>query len=103
MNSQLGHNFLLASHWRTPRYKKWLLEPLVQLWLVDADCAFYEPASLTPPAQPISVHVPPLSMEESIATLQQFSTPATTLLTDLTEARPLVRTELSLKTLDGGQ
>jgi hypothetical protein len=41
-------------------------------------------------------------VEESIATIQQFSTSATTLLTDLTEARPLVRTELTWKTHDGG-
>jgi hypothetical protein len=74
----------------------------VQLWLVDADYAFYNPASPTIPHQPISVHVPPVDSEESIATLQQFSPPATALLIDLTEARPLIRTELTVKTLDGG-
>jgi hypothetical protein len=74
----------------------------VDLWLVDVDCAFYDPASPTKPDQPTSVHVPHVDTEESIATLQQFSPPATTLLTDLTEARPLFRTELTVKTSDGG-
>jgi hypothetical protein len=74
----------------------------VQLWFVDADCAFYDPASPTEPDQPISVHVPHVDTEESIATLQQFSPPATALLTDLTEARPLIRTELIVKILEGG-
>jgi hypothetical protein len=40
--------------------------------------------------------------EESIATLKQFSPPATALLTNLTEARPLIRSELTVKYLDGG-
>jgi hypothetical protein len=71
----------------------------VQLWLVNADCAFYDPAS---PTEPSSVHVPPVDSEESIATLQQFSPLLTVLLTDLTEARPLIRTELTVKTLNGG-
>jgi hypothetical protein len=74
----------------------------VQLWLVDADCAFYDLASPTELDQPISVLVPHVDAEESIATLQQFSPPATALLTDLTEARPLIRTELTVKTHDGG-
>jgi hypothetical protein len=46
--------------------------------------------------------VPLVDTEEFIATLQQFSPPATTLLIDLTEARPLIRTELTVKTSDGG-
>jgi hypothetical protein len=76
---------------------------LVQLlWLVDADCAFYDMASPTEPDQSTSVHVTHVDAEESIATLQQFSPPATALLTDLTEARPLIRTELTVKSLDGG-
>jgi hypothetical protein len=74
----------------------------VKLWLVDADYAFYDSASPIEPYQPISVHVPPVDTEESIATLQQFSPPTTTLLIDLTEARPLIRTELAVKTPDGG-
>jgi hypothetical protein len=74
----------------------------VQLWLVDADYAFYDQTSPTQHYQPISVHVPLVDAEESIATLQQFSPPATSLLTDLTEARPLIRTELTVKTHDGG-
>jgi hypothetical protein len=47
------------------------------------------------------VHVPPADAEESIATLRQVPSPATTLLTNLTEARPLIRTELTVKTPDG--
>jgi hypothetical protein len=74
----------------------------VHLWLVDADCAFYDPTTPTTSDQPDSVHVPPDDTEPSIATLQQFSSPAIALLTDLTEARPLTRTELTVKTLDGG-
>jgi hypothetical protein len=74
----------------------------VQLWLVDADCVFHNPASFSEPDQLISVHVPPVDTEESIATLQQFSPPATTLVIDLTESRPLIRTELTVKTHDGG-
>jgi hypothetical protein len=74
----------------------------VQLWLVDADCAFYDPASPTKSDQPISVLLPLVDAEESIATLHQFSSPATPLLIDLTEARPLIRNELTVKTPDGG-
>jgi 8-oxo-dGTP pyrophosphatase MutT (NUDIX family) len=74
----------------------------VQLWLVDADCAFYDPASPTEHDQPISVHVHHVDTEEPIATLQQFSPPATALLTDLTETRPLIRTELTVKAPYGG-
>jgi hypothetical protein len=74
----------------------------VQLWLVDADCAFYDSATPTAPEQPNSVHVPSDDAEPSIATLQQFSSLATALLTDLTEARPLIRNELTVKTPDGG-
>jgi hypothetical protein len=72
------------------------------MWLLDADCAFYDQ---TPPNildQSTSVHVPLVDTEESIAKLQQLSSTATALLTDLTEARPLIRTELNVKTLDGG-
>jgi hypothetical protein len=72
------------------------------VWLVDANCAFHNPASPTELDQPISVHVPSVDTEASIATLQQFSPPATTLLTDLTEARPLIRTEVTMKTPYGG-
>jgi hypothetical protein len=74
----------------------------VQLWLVDADCTFHEPASPTYHDQPISVHVPLVDTEEYIATLHQLSPPATSLLTNLTEVRPLIRTDMTVKTLDGG-
>jgi hypothetical protein len=74
----------------------------VHLWLVDADYAFYDPTSPTVPEQPTSAHVPHVDPEMSIATLQQFSPPTTTLMIDLTEARPLIRAEMSVKTHDGG-
>jgi hypothetical protein len=74
----------------------------VHLWLVDADCAFYDSPTSTAYDQPDLVHVPPNDTEPSIATLRQFSSPATALLTYLTEARPLIRTELTVKTPDGG-
>jgi hypothetical protein len=76
----------------------------VQLRLVDADCTFYDHAPTKVPDQPTSVHVTHVDTEESIATLlQQFCSTATALLTDLTEARPLIRIELTVKTLDGGR
>jgi hypothetical protein len=71
----------------------------VPLWLIDVDCAFYSPTSSTKPDQPMSAPVPHVDAEESIATLQQFSPPSTALLTGLTEARPLIRTELTVKIL----
>jgi hypothetical protein len=74
----------------------------VQLWLVDADCAFYNSTSPTASDQPNTVHVPPRNAEKSIATLRQFSSTTTALLTDLTEARPLIRNELTVKSPDGG-
>jgi hypothetical protein len=74
----------------------------VQLWLVDIDCAFNDSTPSTTPDQPTSVLVPSGDAKQSIATIQQFSPPATALLTDLTEARPLIRTELTMKTPDGG-
>jgi hypothetical protein len=74
----------------------------VQLWLVNADCAFYNSTAHAESDQPDSVHVPPNDAEQSIATLRQFSSPATALLNDLTEARPLIRNELTVKTPDGG-
>jgi hypothetical protein len=75
----------------------------VQLWLVDADCTFSVHAPTTVPDQSTSVHVPHVDTEESIATLQQFSSTATALLTELTEARPLIRTQLTVKTPYGRQ
>jgi hypothetical protein len=39
----------------------------------------------------------------SIATLPQFSPEAFAMLTNLTEARPLIRIELNVKSFDGGQ
>jgi hypothetical protein len=73
------------------------------MWLVDVDCAFYDHAPTTILDEPTSVHVPPYASEESIATLRQFSPQATALLTDLTEARPLIRSELTVKTPIRGQ
>jgi hypothetical protein len=75
---------------------------LVQLWLVDVNFGFYDPTPSIVSDEPTSVHVPSDVPKESIATLRHFPPEATTLLTDLTEARPLVRTELTVKT-DGGQ
>jgi hypothetical protein len=40
---------------------------------------------------------------ESIATLQQFSPEATAMFTDLTEARPLIQTEVNVKIRHGIQ
>jgi hypothetical protein len=61
------------------------------------------PSLTTLPDEPTSVLVPPDDLVESIATLRHFPPEATSMLTDLTEARPLIRTELSVKTPHGGQ
>ena len=74
----------------------------IHLWLVDADCAFNNSTAPTACDQPDSVHVPSDHAEASIATLRQFSSPAKALLTNLTEARPLIRIELTVKTPDSG-
>jgi hypothetical protein len=74
-----------------------------QLWLIDADCIFTDLAPTTTHDEPTSARVPLDDTEESIATLQQFSSKVAALLTDLTETRPLIRTELTTKTHDGGQ
>jgi hypothetical protein len=49
------------------------------------------------------VHVPSDDLASSIATLGQFFLVTTAMLTDLTEARPLIRIELTVKMRDGGQ
>jgi hypothetical protein len=73
---------------------------LVQLWLVDADCDFYDSAPTNIPYRPTSVHVPPAT---SVSLLRQFSSDATAMLHDLTDARPSIRTKLNMKTHDGRQ
>jgi hypothetical protein len=75
----------------------------VQLWLVDADCAFSDPAPTTVSDKHTSVHVPPHVLEDSIATLRQFSPEGAAMITDLIEARPLIQTELTVKTPNGMQ
>jgi hypothetical protein len=62
----------------------------VQLWLVDAECAFYDLAPTNFFYEPTAVRVPPNVPEESIAALRQFSLEATAMSTDLTKARPLI-------------
>jgi hypothetical protein len=75
----------------------------VKLSLIDIDCALYDPVPTTDPDEPASLHVPPDALEESIATVRHFSPEAITLLTDLTETHPLIRTTLNVKTHDGKQ
>jgi hypothetical protein len=75
----------------------------VQLWLVDANCSFYDPGPTTISNEPTSVLVPSDVLEESIATLRRFSPEATVMLTDLNEARLLIRNELNVKTPNCGQ
>jgi hypothetical protein len=77
---------------RTPLFTRQSLENLaqqevvapspwpMQLWLVYADCAFYDRTPTTYHDQPTSVHVPLVDTEESIATLQQFSSIAAAVL-----------------------
>jgi hypothetical protein len=74
------------------------------LWLVDI-VQSYNSASATSPTVLIehpSVHVPVYESTESIATLRQFSPDAPALLTDLAEARMMIRTEKDVKAHDGG-
>jgi hypothetical protein len=75
----------------------------VHIWLVDATCEFCDSTPTTIPELPTSVHVPPDEPTASIATLRQFSSDATAVFTDLTEARSLIRTEMNVKSRDGGQ
>jgi hypothetical protein len=75
----------------------------VQLWIVDADCTFYDKAATPNLDQPTSVRVPPDNTKESTAMLPQFSSTVSALFADLTEARPLIRRELTVKTPNGGQ
>jgi hypothetical protein len=70
----------------------------VQLWLVVVDCTFSDQVPTTVHDQPTSVRVLLDDTEQSNATLQQFPSTCTALLTDLTEARPLIRIELTVKT-----
>jgi hypothetical protein len=44
---------------------------LVLMWLVDADCTFYDRAPTTTPDKPIPLRVPLDNTEESISTLKQ--------------------------------
>jgi hypothetical protein len=57
----------------------------VQLWLVDADCTFYDQGPTTLLDQPTSIRVPHEDTEESIAALRKFSSTAIPLHTDLTK------------------
>jgi hypothetical protein len=75
----------------------------VQLWLVDVDRTFYDSTSITTHVDPPSVHVQQDEPTPPIVTLRQLSPDASTVLTDLTKARPLIRTEMNVKSHDGGQ
>jgi hypothetical protein len=74
-----------------------------KLWLVYADCEFYDSTPTTVPCLPSSVHVPPDESTAPIATQRQFSLDAPAVLNDITGARPLIPTERNVKTGDGGQ
>jgi hypothetical protein len=71
----------------------------VQLWLVDADYTLHDQAPTTTPDEHTSIRVPPYDTEECIATMEQFPPKAAAMLTDLTEARPLILNELTMKAL----
>jgi hypothetical protein len=75
----------------------------VQMWLVDAYCAFHDPSPTTISDEPTSVPIPLDVPKESIAKLRQFPPEATAMLTDLTDARPMIRIELTLKIPNGEQ
>jgi hypothetical protein len=70
----------------------------VKLQLVDED---YDSAPTKCFVEPPSLLVPQDEPTTAIATMRQFSSDATAMLSDLTEARPLIRTELAMKTYDG--
>jgi hypothetical protein len=69
----------------------------VQIWLVDDGCTFYDQAPTTIPNTPTPVRVPLVDTEESIAAEQLFSSNGPH------GARPLIRSQLIVKTHDGGQ
>jgi hypothetical protein len=75
----------------------------VQLWQVDHDCDLYDSPPTTSFVGPPSLHVPQEGATVSIATLRQFLPDATAMLIDLSEAQPLICTDLNVRTLDGGQ
>jgi hypothetical protein len=75
----------------------------VQRWLVDVGYVLYDLTPITVPDEPTLVHVSPNDHVKTIAAARHFPLEATTLLTDLAEARPLIRTELNVKTHDRRQ
>jgi hypothetical protein len=74
-----------------------------QILLVDVECDFYDSASTTILDRPTSVHVPPNVPAEFIATLRQFSSDATALVTYLAITRPFLQAELNVKAHEGGE
>jgi hypothetical protein len=75
----------------------------IKLWLVDTVYDIYDLAPTTSSSGLPSLHVPLDEPTTSIDTLRQFPSDATDPLTDRTEARPLIRTELNVTTFDGRQ
>jgi hypothetical protein len=77
----------------------------IRLWLVYSNCGSNDSAPITPLdvlAEPPSVPIPGDGSTQTTATLRHFPPDATAMLIDLTEARPLIRAELSVKTRNGG-
>jgi hypothetical protein len=71
----------------------------VQLWLAHVDCASYDPTLPIVSDELTWVRVPLDDMEESIATMNQFSPKAAAI---WTEARPLIRIDRTVENPDGG-
>jgi hypothetical protein len=63
-----------------------------------ADCQFYDSAPITSLVEPPSLYVPRDELATSSASIRcDIFSDATVMLTDLTEARRLIRTELHVK------
>jgi hypothetical protein len=75
----------------------------VQLWLVDAVSYSYNSAPTPILDRPTTVHAPPKKSIASIASLRQIFSEATAMLSDPTEARPLIQAEMNVKNNDGRQ
>jgi hypothetical protein len=76
------------------------LAPLhVQLWLVDSDFpSFYDQVPTTTHDEPTRY----VYLMKTLAMLQQFSSKSAVVFPDLTEARPLIRNEQTMKNPHGG-
>jgi hypothetical protein len=70
---------------------------------LNVDCDFYDIASTTAHVKLPLLQVPPDEPKASIAKLRKNSPDASALLSNCTDSCPLIRTELNVKSPNGGQ